>query len=131
LNPNVQAKIKQDPVQLQLEARELLDLSQSLQLDIESVSRGPHPKDTIEKLKRIQKLAMRLRREIERRLLVWRELLLSRYLMREASSPSDSFVEELRHQFQRLFSFRQLEVIPEGMRQRVENNQARVNPRLQ
>ena len=95
------------------------------------MSRGPHPKDTIEKLKRIQKLAMRLRREIERRLLVWRELLLSRYLMGEASSPSDSFVEELRHQFQRLFSFRQLEVIPEGMRQRVENNQARVNPRLQ
>jgi hypothetical protein len=65
IDPKAQAKIKQDPAQLPREARELLDLSQSLQLDIESVNRGLHPKDTIEKLKRIQKLAKHLRGEIE------------------------------------------------------------------
>lgn len=65
IDPKAQAKIKQDPAQLQREARELLELSQSLQLDIESVNRGLHPKDTIEKLKRIQKLAKHLRGEIE------------------------------------------------------------------
>jgi hypothetical protein len=65
IDPKAQAKIKQDPAQLQREARELLELSQSSQLDIESVNRGLHPKDTIEKLKRIQKLAKHLRGEIE------------------------------------------------------------------
>ena len=60
-----QTKSKVDPVQLQREAHELLDLSQSLQADIESVSQGLHPKDTIDKLKRIQKLAKHLRGEIE------------------------------------------------------------------
>jgi Skp family chaperone for outer membrane proteins len=65
IDPKAQAKIKQDPAQLQREARELLDLSQSLQLDIESLNRGLHPKDTSEKLKRIQKLAKHLRGEIE------------------------------------------------------------------
>ncbi len=62
---NAQTKIKVDPAQLQREAHELLDLSQSLQADIESVNQGLHPKDTIEKLKRIQKLAKHLRGEIE------------------------------------------------------------------
>jgi hypothetical protein len=57
-------KIKLDPLALQREARELLELSQSLQLDIESVNRGLLPKDTSEKLKRIQKLAKHLRGEI-------------------------------------------------------------------
>jgi hypothetical protein len=65
IDPNAQPKIKLDPAQLQREARELLELSQSLQLDIESVNQGLHPKDTIEKLKRIQKLAKHLRGEIE------------------------------------------------------------------
>lgn len=62
--PNTQPKIKIDPDQLQREARELLELSQSLQADIESVNHGLHPKDTDEKLKRIQKLAKHLRGEI-------------------------------------------------------------------
>jgi hypothetical protein len=62
---NAQTKSKVDPAQLQREAHELLDLSQSLQADIESVNQGLHPKDTIEKLKRIQKLAKHLRGEIE------------------------------------------------------------------
>lgn len=53
-----------DTAQLQHEAKELLDLSQSIQPDIESVSRGLLPKDTVEKLKRIEKLAKQLRQEI-------------------------------------------------------------------
>lgn len=63
-SPNTQPKMKIDPDQLQREGRELLELSQSLQGDIESVNHGLHPKDTIEKLKRIQKLAKHLRGEI-------------------------------------------------------------------
>lgn len=63
--PMDQAKTKLDAAQLQSEARELLELSQSLQSDIESVNHGVLPKDTIEKLKRIQKLAKHLRGEIE------------------------------------------------------------------
>jgi hypothetical protein len=62
---NAQTKMNVDPAQLQREAHELLDLSQSLQDDIESVNQGLHPKDMIEKLKRIQKLAKHLRGEIE------------------------------------------------------------------
>ena len=62
IDPNAQPKIKLDPDQLQREARELLELSQSLQLDIESVNPGLHPKDTIEN---IQKAAKHLRGEIE------------------------------------------------------------------
>ena len=60
-----QPKTKLDAAHLQSEARELLELSQSLQSDIESVNHGVLPKDTIEKLKRIQKLAKHLRGEIE------------------------------------------------------------------
>jgi len=51
-------------VELQREARELLELSQSLQPDMESVNHGILPKDTIEKLKRIEKLSKRLRGEL-------------------------------------------------------------------
>ena len=53
-----------DAVLLQREARELLELSQSLQLDIEQVNHGLLPKDTIEKLKRIEKLSKHLRGEL-------------------------------------------------------------------
>jgi hypothetical protein len=62
---NAQSKSKLDPAELQRESRELLELSQSLQGDIESVNKGLMPKDTIEKLKRIQKLAKHLRGELE------------------------------------------------------------------
>jgi len=64
IGPIAQPKIKLDPVQLQSEARELLELSQSLQLDIGSVNHGLLPNDTIGKLKRIEKLAKHLRGEI-------------------------------------------------------------------
>ena len=53
-----------DPVQLQREARELSDLAQSLPLDIQQVSQGLLPKETIEKLKRVEKLSKHLRQEI-------------------------------------------------------------------
>ena len=56
---------KPDPVKVQREAQELLQLSQSLQPDIDSANRGVLPKDTIDKLKRIQKLAKHLRGELE------------------------------------------------------------------
>ena len=57
-------KTRTDPLELQREAKELLELSQSLQPDMESVNRGILPKDTIEKLKRIEKLSKRLRGEL-------------------------------------------------------------------
>ena len=55
---------KVDTLQLQRDARQLLELSQSLQPDIDSVNRGLLPKDTLEKLKRIEKLSKRLRSEL-------------------------------------------------------------------
>jgi hypothetical protein len=63
--PLTQPKVKLDAAQLQREAQELLELSQSLQGDIESVNKGLLPKDTIEKLKRIQKVAKHLKGELE------------------------------------------------------------------
>jgi hypothetical protein len=63
--PMTQPKVKLDAAQLQREAQELLELSQSLQGDIESVNKGLLPKDTIEKLKRIQKVAKHLKGELE------------------------------------------------------------------
>jgi hypothetical protein len=62
--PTNPPKVKLDPAQLQHEAQELLDLSQSVKLDIASLNQGLRPKDTAEKLKRIQKLAKHLRSEI-------------------------------------------------------------------
>lgn len=53
-----------DALELQRQAKELLELSQSLQPDMESVSHGLLPKDTIDKLKRIEKLSKRLRGEL-------------------------------------------------------------------
>ena len=53
-----------DPLELQREAKELLELSQSHQPDMESLNHGLLPKDTIDKLKRIEKLSKRLRGEL-------------------------------------------------------------------
>jgi hypothetical protein len=50
-----------DPLELQREAKQILELSQSIQPDIEHVNRGLFPKDMIEKLKRIEKLSKHLR----------------------------------------------------------------------
>ena len=57
-------KPRLDTVQLQREARELSDLATSLPADIEHVSHGLLPKDTLDKLKRIEKLSKRLRGEL-------------------------------------------------------------------
>ena len=56
-----------DPAVLRRDAKELLDLSQSLQIDVESINRGLLPKNVNEKLKRIEKLSKRLRSEIDSR----------------------------------------------------------------
>ena len=55
-----------DTVQLQRQATELLALSKSVQPDIEEVVHGILPKETIEKLKRIEKLSKHLRSELSR-----------------------------------------------------------------
>jgi hypothetical protein len=56
--------VRVDPTVLQREARELLELSQSVQPDIESLKRGLFHKDLIDKLKRIEKLSKHLRNGI-------------------------------------------------------------------
>jgi hypothetical protein len=53
-----------DPLQLQREARELSDLAKSLPADMDQVNHGLLPKDTVDKLKRIEKLSKHLRSEI-------------------------------------------------------------------
>ena len=53
-----------DPVQMQREAQEMLDLSQSVKFDIDSVSHGMLPKDLSDKLRRIEKLSKHLRSEV-------------------------------------------------------------------
>jgi len=50
-----------DPVAMQREAQELLDTARSLQADIESLKQGLLPKDTLDKLRRIEKLSKHLR----------------------------------------------------------------------
>jgi hypothetical protein len=62
--PPAARRVRIDPVQLEREARELLELSQSLQLDIDRVNHGLLPKDTLQKLKRIEKLSKHLRSEL-------------------------------------------------------------------
>jgi hypothetical protein len=57
-------RLPADPVQLQREAREMLDLSQSVVYDMDSVSHGLLPKDLNDKLKRIEKLSKHLRNEV-------------------------------------------------------------------
>ena len=53
-----------DPLQLQREANELSDLAKSLPADMDQVNHGLLPKETIEKLKRIEKLSKRMRGEL-------------------------------------------------------------------
>lgn len=55
---------RMDAIALQREAKQLLDLSQSLQPDVEALQRGLLRKDIVEKLKKIEKLSKHLRGEI-------------------------------------------------------------------
>src|SRR5215469_12369373 len=57
-------KPRLDTVELQREARELSDLATTVPADMMHVSHGLLPKDTIDKLKRIEKLSKHLRGEI-------------------------------------------------------------------
>jgi len=53
-----------DFVQLQREAREMSDLAQTIPNDISQVNQGLMPKDTLDKLKRIEKLSKHMRGEL-------------------------------------------------------------------
>lgn len=60
--PRLQHRI--DPVKLQQEAEDLARAAQTIPSDVASVRRGTLPKDTIQKLKEIEKLSKRLRSEL-------------------------------------------------------------------
>ena len=60
--PKLQRRI--DPVKLQQEADDLARAAQTIPSDVASVRRGALPKDTIQKLKEIEKLSKRLRSEL-------------------------------------------------------------------
>ena len=63
--PAKQARVSRtDPLRLQREARDLADLAQTVPLDVDKVNQGLLAKDASEKLKRIEKLAKRLRSEM-------------------------------------------------------------------
>jgi len=53
-----------DKLQIQREAREISELAETLPTDIDHVNQGILPKDVIDKLKKIEKLAKHLRAEI-------------------------------------------------------------------
>jgi hypothetical protein len=53
-----------DPIELQREAKQIVDVSQSLRSDIADVNRGVLTNEMIEKLKRIEKLSKQLRGQI-------------------------------------------------------------------
>jgi hypothetical protein len=58
------AKPRIDTLQLQREARELSDLAKSLPADMDQVNHGLLPTDTIDKLKRIEKLSKHMKGEL-------------------------------------------------------------------
>jgi hypothetical protein len=53
-----------DPLKLQQEADDLARTAQTIPSDVASVRRGALPKDTIQKLREIEKLSKRLRNEL-------------------------------------------------------------------
>src|SRR5450432_845001 len=53
-----------DPVKLQRDADDLARLAQTIPTDAASIRQGMLPKDTIQKLKQIEKLSKRLRAEL-------------------------------------------------------------------
>ena len=64
VQPQASERAHLDPAELQQEVQELSSLAQDLSQDIDAVNRGLLPKDTVDKLKRVEKLAKRLRKEI-------------------------------------------------------------------
>jgi hypothetical protein len=61
-DPRLQRRI--DAVKLQRDAEELARTAQTIPSDVASIHRGTLPKDTIQKLKEIEKLSKRLRSEL-------------------------------------------------------------------
>lgn len=61
-DPKLQRHI--DPVKLQREADDLARAAQTIPSDVANIRRGTLPKDTIQKLKEIEKLSKRLRSEL-------------------------------------------------------------------
>src|ERR1700740_617664 len=61
--PTDTRKVQLDSAQLHREAKELADLSASIPADVEQISRALLAKDVAEKLKRIEALSKRLRKE--------------------------------------------------------------------
>ena len=64
VQPQPSRRARPNPAELQQEVQELSSLAQDLSQDIEAVNRGLLPKDTVTKLKRVERLAKRLRKEI-------------------------------------------------------------------
>ena len=62
--PSPQMPSQRTPADFQRDADQLATLAQSIPADLNSVSRGMLPKDVIQKLKQIEKLAKRLRSEL-------------------------------------------------------------------
>jgi hypothetical protein len=62
-DPRLQHRV--DPAKLQEEAENLARAAQTIPSDIASIRRGTLPKDTLEKLKDIEKLSKRLRSELK------------------------------------------------------------------
>lgn len=64
LEPPLSATLGTEPAKLKQEAEELAQLSAGVPSDLARVAHGQLPKDLAEKLKRIEKLAKRLRNEL-------------------------------------------------------------------
>jgi predicted PurR-regulated permease PerM len=62
--PSPQIPSQRTPADFQRDADQLATLAQSIPTDLNSVSRGMLPKDVIQKLKQIEKLAKHLRSEL-------------------------------------------------------------------
>ena len=60
--PKMQRRL--DPVKLQKDADDLARTAQTIPTDVASIRRGTLPKDTVQKLKEIEKLSKRLRSEL-------------------------------------------------------------------
>lgn len=61
-DPKMQRRV--DPAKLQQDADDLARAAQTIPSDVASIRRGTLPKDTIQKLKEIEKLSKRLRSEL-------------------------------------------------------------------
>ncbi len=62
--PPIHSQPALDLAQLTQQADELAKLAQAVPLDIASIKKGMLPKDTLQKLKQIEKLSKRLRSEL-------------------------------------------------------------------